>query len=518
MDGCHPRPSRGLSWAAGLILVGVVAFMFSPFRATSPRKAGAARHPAVKATGPNLLILIGDDHAAYTLGADGDTHGATPRIDALAKQGVYFRRAYCNSPLCTPSRQSIITGRLPHAVGVTRLQTPLPESAVTLGDWLGDRGYATAAFGKMHFNSKLTHGFDERLDTPEWDHWLKDHEPREVDHRMPWHPFRDPARVWLNAANKPAGLPDEAMEATYFADRAAEFLRRRKEGPFALVVGFNEPHSPFKFPDDQRRRYSPDDFQAPPVSPADRAALPKVFKELTPDDAKGIQAAYYTSISFVDGKVGRILDALDASGQADNTIVVYLGDNGYMTGQHGRFEKHCFYEPAVRIPVIVRWPKHLPEGKRINEMIEGIDLLPTLLELLGVEAPSNLQGRSMADLALGKPDAEGRSYIFSEYLDNEEAMIADSRYKLIVGTGARRRTDGYITDDPTPGPYIRLFDRESDPNEDVDLSARPEMADTKRWLIDALYERITTTRNPDDRPPPGLDKLETIRRCLVPRD
>ena len=516
MHGRPPRPSRGLTWSAGLLLSGVVAF--AAFHHSSPRNARASRHPASHASGPNLLILIGDDHAAYTLGVDGDTHGATPRIDALARQGVYLRRAYCNSPLCTPSRQSIITGRLPHAVGVTRLQTPLPESAVTLGDWLGDRGYETAAIGKMHFNSKLTHGFDLRIDTPEWEKWLKTHPPHQVDRRVPWHPFRDPARVWLNADRKAFGLPDRAMEATFFADQAADYIRRHKEAPFALVVGFNEPHSPFKFPDDWPRRYSPDAFEAPPVSPADRPGIPKIFQGLTPEQTRGIRAAYYTSISYVDSKVGRILDALDASGQADNTIVVYLGDNGYMTGQHGRFEKHCFYEPAVRIPVVIRWPKHLPEGRRIGEMIEGVDLLPTLLELLGVDAPPGLHGRSMADLVRGKPGEKGRSYIFSEYLENEEAMIADSRYKLVVGTGARRRTDGYVTDDPTPGPYVRLFDRESDPNEDVDLSGRHEMADTRRWLIDALYERITTTRNPGDQPPPGLDKLETIRRCLVPKD
>ncbi len=189
-----------------------------------------------------------------------------------------------------------------------------------------------------------------------------------------------------------------------------------------------------------------------------------------------------------------------------------------MTGQHGRFEKHCFYEQAVRIPLIIRWPGHIPAGRTIDEMVEGIDLMPTLLELMGVEVPPYVQGRSRSELVSGEPGAKGRSYVFSEYLENEEAMIADSRYKLIVGTGARKRQDGYVTDDPTPGPYVRLHDRQTDPGEDVDLSDRPELADTKRWLIDALYERITTTRNADDPAPVGLDKLATIRRCLVPKD
>src|SRR5262249_4699571 len=152
------------------------------------------------------------------------------------------------------------------------------------------------AYGKMHFNSELTHGFDDRLDAPEWEKWLKAHPPAGGDRRRPWHPLRDPAGVWLNADARPVGLPDSAMEATYFADRAAEFLRRPQAAPFALVVGFHQPHSPFDFPDDWPGRYSPEQFEAPATTPADRAAVPNVFKDLTPAQVRGIQAAYYTSI------------------------------------------------------------------------------------------------------------------------------------------------------------------------------------------------------------------------------
>ena len=133
-----------------------------------PTAGGATTASGATPRRPNLLILIADDHRGGTLGIDGDPRLATPRLDALARQGVRFDRAYCNSPVCTPSRQSFITGRLPHAVGVTQLATPLPESATTLGDWLGDRGYETAAIGKMHFNSPSRHGFPERIDTPDW--------------------------------------------------------------------------------------------------------------------------------------------------------------------------------------------------------------------------------------------------------------------------------------------------------------------------------------------------------------
>jgi arylsulfatase A-like enzyme len=515
MDGFPLPIPRRLAWALGAAVVALVVLCsLAPLAGVSL----PSRRPLPRPSGPNLLVLIGDDHAADTLGVAGDHHGATPRLDALAKQGVFFRRAYCNSPLCTPSRQSIATGRLPHAVGVTRLNTPLPDSAVTYGDWLERRGYVTGAFGKMHFNSSKKHGFNDRVDTNEWEKWLKHLQPHVIDRRRPWRPVRDPAPEWLNASDRPYGLPDAAMESTFYVEKAGQFFGKHKSDPFTLVIGFPEPHSPFKFPDDWPRKFSPVDFEAPSLSDADRAAQPKIFKEITPAQTKGIQAAYYTSVSYLDAQVGRVLDELDVSGLAENTIVVYFGDNGYLRGLHGRFEKHCLYEQAVHIPLIIRWPKGLPAGRVVDDMVEGVDILPTVLELMGVEAPSNLQGRSVADLARGRPGAVGREVVFSEYLENEEAMARDKRYKLIVGTGHRRRQDGYVNDNPTPGPYERLFDLDTDPSENIDLAGRPELAAVQNRLLDALFERITTTRNPDDQAPQGLSKIETIRKLLVPRD
>ncbi len=467
---------------------------------------------------PNILILVGDDHAGGTLGVDGDPRRATPRLDRLAAQGVQFRRAYCNAPVCTASRQSFITGRLPHAVGVTRLPTPLPNSAVTLGDWLGARGYATAAYGKMHFNSQAKHGFVDRLDTPDWLRHLRAHPPVGGDHRKPWRPLKDPTSVWLNAAHESSGLPIASAESTFYVDRAGEFFLHHEHEPFALVVGFPEPHSPFLFPNDWPRRFDPSEFSAPELTEFDRRDQPRIFREITPDQSKGIQAAYYTSMSFLDHQVGRVLDALDASGLADSTIVVYLGDNGYMRGYHGRFEKHCFYEQAVRVPLILRWPGHLPEGAKIDAMVEHVDLLPTLLDLAGVSPPHDLHGRSLVPLATGRPGAEGRSVVFSEYLENEEAMASGPHYKLIVGTGHRKRLDGYETDHPTPGPYERLYDLDTDPSEDHNLADHPELALVRDRLRSALLERLTTTRNANDPAPEGLSPIETIHRLLVPKD
>jgi len=502
-------------WLLALLLV--VRPDSGPRQVLAERPRGGHAAPGGR-TPPNLLILIADDHRGGTLGIDGDPRRATPRLDALARQGVWFTRAYCNAPFCTPSRQSLITGRLPHAVGVTLLNTPLPDDAVTLGVWLGNLGYDTAAVGKMHFNGRSTHGFDERIDRPAWQAWLKANPPSGGDHRRPWRPFVDPAAEWLNASCRNEGLPADSTDSAFFADEAIAYLRRQRSQPFALVVGFYDPHSPFHFPRAWEGRFLPRDFAEPAATEAELRERPRVFRGLTGDHARGIQAAYYTSLSFVDHEVGRMVDALDRFGLAENTVVVYLGDNGYMLGEHGRFEKHCFYEPAVNVPLLLRWPGHIPAGRRVDAMVELVDLFPTVLDLLGVAPPPGLHGQSLGPLTRGEPGASGRETVFSEYLENEEAMVRSERYKLVVGTGRRNRRDGYETGLPLPGPYERLYDLKFDPGETTDLADRPETTAVKADLMGRLHERLRTTRDGVEPVPPGLSPTEAIRWCLVPRD
>jgi choline-sulfatase len=467
---------------------------------------------------PNLLVLIADDHAAYTLGVDGDNRGATPNLDRLARRGAWFARAYCQAPVCTASRQSFLTGRYPHATGVTLLTTALDAREVTLADWLAARGYVTGAIGKMHFNSDLGHGFDERGDAPQWREWLRAAAERigvETPGRRPWRPFEVPAAEWLNAANRSSGLTVDQEEASYFVERARDFLKRHRDGPFALMVSFHEPHSPFVYPVEWEGRYRPDQFPTRRVTDGDRDEQPEIFAGLTPDEARGIQAAYYTSLNYVDHQIGRVLDALRELDLERDTIVVYLGDNGYALGHRGRFEKHTLHEESVRVPLIVSWPGRAVPG-RVDELVGLIDLMPTLMDLMGLPAPEGVQGRSVAGLVRGEPDATGREYVFSEYLENEEAMVRSDRYKLIVGTGARERQDGYATGGPLPGPYERLYDLRDDPGETVNLIGRPELAAIEGDLRRELHRVLTATRRPEDRAPAGLSEIEAIRWCLVP--
>jgi choline-sulfatase len=220
----------------------------------------------------------------------------------------------------------------------------------------------------------------------------------------------------------------------------------------------------------------------------------------------------------LDHQIGKVLDALDASGLADDTIVVYLGDNGYLLGQHGRFEKHCFYENAIRVPWIVRWPGHLPIDRQVHDMVELVDLLPTLLDLAGQPLPPDLHGQSWKALALGEVGVKGRDVVISEYLENEEAMARSDRYKLIVGTGARRRRDGYEAMNPLPGPYERLYDLETDPDETTNLRDRGDLAPIADDLRRKLLDRLANTRGTKTQVPPGLSPTEALRWCLVPQD
>jgi arylsulfatase A-like enzyme len=470
---------------------------------------------------PNVLWICADDHAPYVCGAYGNKIVRTPNLDRLAAEGVRFDRAYCNSPVCTASRQSFLTGRYPRTIGVTLLQTPLPAGEKTLATLLRAAGYDTAAIGKMHFNSNLTHGFDLRIDLPQHTRFLREHPPKPlppgIEVLPPWRPFRDPARIWLNSACVPFGARDEDMAGTFLAQQAARYLRERREKPFFLMVSFYEPHSPFRFPIEYCGKYRPEQFSVPKVGPEDDAQIPAIFRNLTEREKQGIIAAYHTSTEFMDKNAGLVLDALKQSGRAADTLVIYTGDHGYMLGQHGRFEKHCCYEPAVRPPLLMRWPGRLKAGQNTQALVEFIDIVPTVLDFCRVPAPASVQGKSLAPLLRGEVQKH-RDRVVVEYSENEEAMIRTERWKFIYSTGKRQRQDGFATGRPLPGRTIRLYDEANDPDEMTNLAGKPEHARLIADFAAQLAEHMKRTARQPELIPKDGDVHSVLEFCLQPRD
>jgi arylsulfatase A-like enzyme len=448
----------------------------------------------------------------------------TPNLDRFAAEGTRFSAHQCNSPVCTPSRQSFLTGQLPHSAGVTVLGTPLSPDRPTLAKQFKKAGYQTAAFGKMHFNRPAEsglHGFDLMMTENEITKaWNAEEKPRPIPEDIrtkpaQWRPFQDPARIWLNGDKLPYARYDAEMRGTYIGRKAIQYLEENRDKPFALWTSFLEPHSPFDFPVEDRALFDEKRFQPPRVGPEDAWQIPLVFRDLTDHDKRGITAAYYTSVAFLDRNVGRVLDALRRLNLDDHTYVIYMADHGYDLGQHGRFEKHCGYDPALRVSLIMRYPGRIRRGV-VTDLTEHVDVSATICDMMGLNPLPAMHGHSLRPYLEGRRMDNRRSYIFSEYLENEEAFIRTMEWKYIVCSGRRERTDGYTTDNPKPGRYRRLYNLKNDPGEFTNVSAQhPDLVDKFENL---MLERFRSTHPDREKEPQRLSRAEAIDFYLPPRD
>jgi len=345
--------------------------------------------------------------------------------------------------------------------------------------------------------------------------------PKAIDESIPvlprWRPFNDSAGVWLNGIHRPYAAYDNDMEGTYFARKAAEQLAVLRERPLFMMVSFYEPHSPFRFPVEYRDRHSPAEFSPPEVGAEDDPQIPEIFRGLTDDEKRGIMASYYTSVEFLDKNVGLVLDALAKSPSASNTIVIYTGDHGYMLGQHGRFEKHCSFEEAVRAPLIIRSIGGNDEAPTSDALVEFVDIVPTILDMCQVDIPATVQGRSLSQL-LGGASRRHRDHVIVEYAQNDEVMIRDEHWKLVFERGRRKRTDGYDPGRPLPGPSFRLYDLQADPAELHNLAGQGDQADRVKHYTQSLVEHLKATARQPELIPTTDDPLEILDFCVQPHD
>ncbi len=453
----------------------------------------------------NVLLIMVDQLAAQWLPAYGHPLVQTPALDELAAGGTVFESAYCPSPLCAPSRASMLTGRLPSEVGVFDNAAELPASAPTLAHRLRAEGYSTCLVGKMHFvGPDQLHGFDERLTT--------DIYPADFEWTPDWNrPLGDPLRWYHTTESILTPAPCEAsMQVDYdeeVAFRAVRHLhdiaRGRRDEPFLLCASFTHPHDPWEVPRRHWERYDFDAIDPPAVpAPAPEDADPHSRRlrlmcgidaaHLSDEQIRFARHGYYAAVSYVDEQIGRLLSALETTGLAEKTTVVLTSDHGEMLGERGLWFKMSFLDPSARVPLVIRRPGRRAT-QRISEPVSLLDLVPTLVEAVTGRAPGpqeRLDGVSLLGLLDGRP-SNGERTLFGEYLaegvTEPAVMVCRGDFKLIT----------------CPGDPDLLYDLESDPAELDDLSGRPEHAErladlrrraAQRWDLAALRERVIASQ------------------------
>lgn len=475
----------------------------------------------------NVIVLVGDDHTTKALGCYGNDIIRTPNIDRLAEKSVRFVNAYSNAPLCSASRQSLLTAKYPHATGVTLLTTPFQdEGNLTIAEVLMQHNYATAAVGKTHFNNygeKIppNHGFAMMVGHNERRKYLAENPPPPIPDSIetlgPWRPFRDPARVWLNAETLPSATWAEYGSAAWDARKAIEFIRENRDEKFFLWVGFHEPHSPFNFPVEYAGKYDPEDMPLPEGSPEDDRWVPEIFRDLTDEEKRGIIASYYTSTEYMDENIGKILNEVEKLELDEETLIIYLGDQGYLLGEHKRFEKHSMWDPAIKAPLIFYMGGESNREIVSESLVQFIDVAPTILDLLSIEVPDEMQGKSLTPLFFDKKN-KVNDYVFAEFLVDNKAMVTDGDWKYVFTTGKRDLGQGYATGYGPSGILHKLYNLETDPEETTNVAAVDANAKILERLQKKMADIFEETHPYADSIPEGFSLEEKLVWFCEPTD
>jgi choline-sulfatase len=444
----------------------------------------------------NILILMADQLNPRYLAAYGDVTGKTPNIDRLAREGVVFDSAYCNSPLCAPSRFALMSGQLPSDIGAFDNACELSADTPTWAHHLRAAGYRTLLSGKMHFcGPDQLHGFEERLTTdiyPADFGWTPDWS--QPDKRLEWyHNMSSVTDAGPCVRTNQLDFDDEVVAAS--RQKLFDLARSADPRPFCLTVSLTHPHDPFATPQKYWDLFEGLDIPAPKVAQAAteddphsrriRAMCAMQTQLVTAEQVRRARRAYYGSIAYVDEQFGLILQTLKDIGQDQNTIVLMLSDHGEMLGERGLWYKMNFFEGGCRVPLIVHSPGDF-SARRVPQSVSHVDLLPTLLELTGAPAAIDpqLAGRSLLPHLRG---SGGHDEVIAEYLGEGAlapvVMIRRGSYKFVH----------------SPADPDQLYDLVRDPDELHNLARDPARAAllasmrqevALRWDLDGLRQRV----------------------------
>ncbi len=471
-------------------------------------------------TRPNVLWICSDQQRFDTLGCSGNSFVQTPNIDALAAGGVMFEQAYCQNPVCTPSRSSFLTGRYPRTCRARQNGQAIPPDEQLVTKLLRDVGYVCGLSGKLHISAcfpevcagtepRIDDGYDEfhwshhpgqEWPTNEYFHWLREKGVTYIQQKFEGEEYVE------------TSVPAEHHQTTWCAEKAINFIEASagRDNPWLFSVNFFDPHHPFNPPAEYLQRYLDKlgDIPLPNYTPGELDNKPPFQQRdshgayCSPDafgrdginerTHKLIRAAYWAMCDLIDDQVGRMIDSLRRTGQLENTIIIYSSDHGEMLGDHGIYLKGpYFYDPAVRVPLIFSMPSKITAGVRSEAMVELVDIAPTLMAAAGLEAHPGMQGRSLWPLLTGQADpAHHRDDIYCESYNCVVRHRDPKAYTTMVRTRTHKLAAVHGLD------CGELYDLQADPTETNNLWDSAAHVEVKMAMLKRLCDRIAFTMDP----------------------
>jgi arylsulfatase A-like enzyme len=450
---------------------------------------------AAEPNGPNLLVIHTDEHNFRTLGCYRETLSPeqafmwgkqsiveTPHVDWLAENGALCTSFYATTPVCSPSRAALVSGRYPQNTPVTTNNVPLDGRVVTFAEILRRQGYATGYAGKWHLD-----GSGKPQWTPERKFGFEDN--LYMFNRGHWKQLEDtpggPRVKARNASGQPnynvAGADAKSFTTDFLADKTVAFINAHRREPFCFMVSLPDPHGPDTVRPPYDTMFQHQTYQVPRTFHKPDENLPSWGKK---SGGFSGMASYYGMVKCIDDNVGKILDALRSAGLMDRTVVVFTADHGDLRGEHHRQNKGVPYEGSAKIPFIVYYPEKIRAGTVIHEALGCVDFLPTIIRLMGFETAGKEEGRDASALFLtGKAPAGWKDVTFVRGTGRaDEGWLAavTGRYKLVYS--------------PADDPW--LFDLEKDPDELINLFRDPEYRETVRELSRDVVDYTSRCNDP----------------------
>ncbi len=461
----------------------------------------------------NVLFIEDDQHNARLLSCAGTPIIRTPHIDRIAQNGVRFTNAFCPSAICQASRVSMFTGMYTHSTGAYENDGLIDRDLRSLVDVIREAGWHTTLIGKSHFVPQWRlHGFDEvhvgdfcdcreSMEENEYYLYLREHG---------WDGYYDllgEALKWAPLGAMPSRLPLEMSQEYWIAEETISFLRRRaaSEKPFFCYVSFSRPHNPWMPSAPFHEMYDPDSIVLPPTHPDDWKKKPYRVRDRWTDPSltfyypamnekvlRRALALYYGLISQIDSQVGRILDALEEMSMLDETVIVFCSDHGDMAGEHGIVDKGIPTLDGVwKTPLIISAPSLRRYRNQAREqLVNLVDVMPTLFEILGLEVPRQVEGRSLMQ-EITRPDDPGREAVFFEY--RHVKTVRTKKWALsYYSPGEEEHLDysHYLRVQPGEG---ELYDLENDPHQFFNLYDDPSLKEVRLRLTEMLLEWMCNT-------------------------